>query len=75
MSLLVGANLALWLCNQVLGFTIKDHGGLFILIYLIDFFTFLAFALLGILTGWLLAFRPEALKRSIERSIAKRNSN
>jgi hypothetical protein len=75
MLLLVGANVALWLLNRILGFTIKDHGALFTLIYMIDFFMLLGLAFLGLLTAWLLAFRPEAYKRSIERSLAKRNSN
>jgi hypothetical protein len=38
---------------------------------MLDFFMLLALAFLGLLTAWLLAFRPEALKSSIERSIAK----
>ena len=75
MLVLVGANLGLWLSNRIVGYTVKDHGAVFALIYGIDFFAFVAFALLGLLTGWLLAFRPEIFKRVIERSIAKRNSN
>jgi hypothetical protein len=41
---------------------------------LFDILLFLGFTFLGLLTAWLLAFRPEAFKQSIERSIAKRNS-
>jgi len=72
---LVGANLALWLSHRLFGYTSKDHGAVFALIIVLDFFVFLGFALLGLLTAWLLAFRPEPFKRAIERSIAKRNSN
>lgn len=75
MLLLVGANLGLWLSNRIFGYSIKDHGAVFVFIYVMDFFVFLGFALLGLLTAWFLAFRPEAFKRQIERSIAKRNSN
>jgi len=75
MLVLVGTNLGLWLSNRIGGYTVKDHGAVFGLIYGIDFVAFLAFALLGLLTAWLLAFRPEIFKRGIERSIAKRNSN
>jgi hypothetical protein len=75
MLVLMGANLWLWVSTRIFGFTSKDHGAMFTLIFGVDFFAFLGFALLGLLTGWLLAFRPEAFKRAIERSIAKRNSN
>jgi len=75
MSLIVGANLFLWICNQLLGYTIEDHGSVFVLIFTFDFFVVVGFAFLGLLTGWLLAFQPEALQRSIDRSIAKRNPN
>jgi len=75
MLVLVGANLGLWLSSRIFGYTIKDHGAVFALIYAIDFFAFLGFALLGLLTAWLLAFRPETFKRAIERSIAIRSSN
>ena len=71
----VGANLGLWLSNRIVGYRVKDLGAVFALIYGIDFFAFLGFALLGLLTAWLLTFRPETFKRQIERSIAKRNSN
>jgi len=40
------------------------------MIYGIDFFAFVGFALLDLLPAWLLAFRPEAFKREIERSTA-----
>ena len=75
MLVLVGANVGLRLFNRIVGYTVKDHGPMFGLIYGIDFFAFLGFALLGLLTAWLLAFRPETFKRGIERSIDKRNSN
>lgn len=75
MLALVGANLGLWVSNRIFGYTSKDHGAVFALIFAVDFFVFLGLALLGLLTAWLLAFRPEAFKRAIERSIAKRNSN
>lgn len=74
MLALVGANLGLWLSNRIFGYTIRDHGAVFVFIYLMDIFAFVGFALLGLLTAWLLAFRPEAFKRQIERSIAKRNA-
>jgi hypothetical protein len=73
MLALIGANLGLWLSNRIFGFTIKYHGATFVLIFALDFGLFLGLALLGLLTAWLLAFRPEAFKRQIERSIAKRN--
>jgi len=62
MLVLVGANLGLWPFNRIVGYTVKDHGAVFALIYGIDFFAFLGFALLGLLTAWLLAFRPETFK-------------
>ncbi len=71
---LAGANLALWLSNRAFGYTSKDHPAVFTLVFLADFFVFLGFAFLGFLTAWLLAFRPETFKRSIERSIVKRNA-
>jgi hypothetical protein len=74
MSLLVGANLALWLSSRLLGFATKDHGTVFFFVIIIDICMLLGFALLGLLTGWLLAFRPEAFKQSIGRSIAKQNA-
>ena len=37
MLVLVGADLGLWLSNRIFGYTIKDHGALFTLIYDIDF--------------------------------------
>jgi len=73
--LVVGVNICLWIANRTFGYTIKNHGKVFALVIGIDFFVFLGLALLGLLIGWLLAFRPEALKRAIERSIAKRSSN
>ena len=75
MAVLLAANLALWLCNSLFGLTLKDNAGLFLFIYMIDFLIFLGFAFLGFLTAWLSAFRPETLIHSLERSIAKRNSN
>jgi ABC-type sulfate transport system permease component len=75
MLVFVSANLGLWLSNRIVRYTVKGHGAAFALIYGVDFFAFLGFALLGLLTAWLLAFRPETFKRAIERSIAKRNSN
>ena len=75
LAILVAANVALWLCSSLFGLTLKGNGGLFIFIYMIDFFVFLGFAFLGVLAAWLSAFRPELLIRSLERSIAKRNSN
>ena len=72
---LVGANLGLWLSNHTFGYTLKDHGAVFVFIFLMDFSVFVGLALLGLLTAWLLAFRPEAFKRQIERSIAKRLSS
>jgi hypothetical protein len=75
MLALVGANLGLWLANRIFGYTAKDHGAVFAFILIVDFLFFLGLALLGLLTAWLLAFRPEVFKRAIERSIAKRNSN
>lgn len=71
--LLVAANLALWLSHRAIGYTAKEHPGLFTFVFLLDVVVFVGFAFLGLLTAWLLAFRPEAFKRSIERSIAKRN--
>jgi hypothetical protein len=70
--LLAGANLVLWFSNRTFGYTVKDHGAAFLFVYAVDFFALLGFALLGLLTAWLLAFRPETFKRAIERSIAKR---
>ena len=75
MLALVGANLGLWLSNRIFGYTSKDHGAVFASIIIVDFFFFIGMALLGLLTAWLLAFRPEAFKSAIERSIARRNSN
>lgn len=74
MLALVGANVLLWLFNRIFDFTVKDDGVVFVLIFLIDVVVFVGFALLGLLTAVLLAFRPELLKRQIERSIAKGNS-
>ena len=74
MALVVGVNVALWLANRMFGYMAKDHGQVFGAILLFDILLFLGFTFLGLLTAWLLAFRPEAFKRSIERSIAKRNS-
>jgi len=70
----VGANLGLWLFNRLYGYTIKDDGAVFLVVFLLDIFFFFGLALLGLLTAWLLAFRPEGFKRAIERSIAKRSS-
>jgi hypothetical protein len=75
MLVLIGANFGLWFSNWIFGYTMRDHGSVFTFIFLVDVFAFLGLALLGLLTGWLLAFRPEAFKRAIERSIAKRHSN
>jgi hypothetical protein len=57
------------------GYTSRDRPGLFAFIYLVNFFVFIGFAFLGLLTAWRLAFRPEEFKRLIERFIAKRNPN
>ena len=73
MLVLIGANLALWLSNRMFGYTAEHHGAVFGLVYLTDIFAFIGFALLGLLTAWLLAFRPETFVRAIERSIARRN--
>jgi hypothetical protein len=75
MLALVSANFGLWVSNRLFGYTLKEHANLFVFIYGIDFFAFVGFAFLGLLTAWLLAFRPEEFKRQIERSIAKRNLN
>jgi hypothetical protein len=74
MVILLGGNLALWLSHQVLGYTMKDNPKIFLWVILADFFAFVGFAFLGVLTAWLLAFRPEAYLRTIERSIAKKNA-
>lgn len=71
---LLGANLALWIANQTFGYTSKEHAAVCTFVLMLDFVFFIGLALLGLLTAWLLAFRPETFKRVIERSIAKRNS-
>lgn len=73
--LIIGANLWLWIANRTLGYTTRNHGSAFAFVVGIDFFVFIGLALLGLLTAWLLAFRPEGLKRAIDRSIAKRSGN
>jgi hypothetical protein len=75
MMFLIGANLVLWFYHQVLGYTVKDNPGLLTFVFIVDLIAFIGFAFMGLLTGWLLAFRPEVFIRSIERSMAKRNSN
>jgi len=72
-AIILGANLALWLAHQGLGYTMKDHPNLFSWIILFDLVVLLALACLGLLASWLLAFRPELYMRTIERSIARRN--
>ena len=72
---LLGANLALWIASQTFGYTSKEHGPVFAFAIIVDFFFFLGLALLGLVTAWLFAFRPESFKNAIERSIARRNSN
>jgi hypothetical protein len=72
---LVAANAGLWLANRLFDYTSKDHGAVFTLIIVADFFTFLGLAFIGFLTAWLLAFRLETFKRAIERSIAKKSSS
>lgn len=70
---LVGANLALWIANRMVGYTSKEHPAVFTFVLMLDFIFFVGLALLGLVTAWLLAFRPETFKRVIERSIAKRS--
>jgi hypothetical protein len=50
-SVLLGANLGLLLANRIFGYTTKDHGALFVFIFIMDFFAFSGFALLGLLTA------------------------
>jgi hypothetical protein len=71
-AVILGANLTLWLAHRVFGYTMKDHPNLFSWIILFDCFVLLGLACLGLLASWLLAFRPEAYMRTIERSILKR---
>ena len=73
-AIILGANVALWLTHQGMGYTVKDHPNLFGSIILFDLVVLLALACLGLLASWLLAFRPEAYVRTIERSIARRNA-
>ena len=72
---LLSTNLALWVASRMFGYTSKQHGAVFAFVIIVDFFFFLGLALFGLLTAWLLAFRPERFKNAIERSIAKRNSS
>lgn len=69
-ALLIGANLTLWVLHQASGD--PDFLGFLILV---DVATVLMFAVIGILAAWCLAFRPEALVRSIQRGIARRSAN
>jgi hypothetical protein len=73
-AIALGENLALWLSHRVLGYTMKDHSAIFGLVFLTDFLIFFGFAFQGVLASWLLAFRPEVYMRTIERSIANRNT-
>jgi len=57
---LVAANLALWISHREFGYALKDHPGVFTAIFIVDISVFVGFALLGLLTAWLLAFRPDA---------------
>jgi hypothetical protein len=75
MLVLVVANFGLWLSRRAFDYPDKKHPAVFTFVFLLDVVVFIGFARLGLVTSWLLAFRPEAFKRSIERSIAKRNSN
>ena len=70
MLVLIGANVALWLSNRIFGYTVERHGTVFGLVYLTDIFAFIGFALLGLLTTWLLAFRPEIKTR--DRTLARK---
>jgi hypothetical protein len=72
--LILGVNLALWLSHAAFGYAMKDVPGLFTFVLALDVVLFIVFAILGVLASWLLAFRPEAYLRTIERSIAKRNA-
>jgi hypothetical protein len=71
---LLCANVALWIANRTFGYTSKEHAAVFTFLLMLDFVVFIGLAFLGLLTAWLLAFRPEKFKHLIERSIAKRNS-
>ncbi len=73
-AIILGANLALWFAHQGLGYKMMNHPNLFSWIFLSDLFVLVGLACLGLLASWLLAFRPEAYMRTIERSIARRNA-
>ena len=67
---MIGTDLALWVLYQAFG----DHDFLDYLV-LVDVAAVLMFAVIGILAAWRLAFRREALVRSIEQGIARRGAD
>jgi len=73
-SVIFGANLALWFAHREFGYGMKDHPAVYTAVFLFDGAVFLGLACLGLLASWLLAFRPRAYMRAIDRSITKRNA-
>jgi len=71
MLFVVVANGAIWFVHRFYGLSIKQMGGYFGFVGIIDLTLLFCFAGLGVLTSYLLAFKPDALKKSIERSMAK----
>lgn len=71
MSAVILANAAIWFVHRFYGLSMKQMGGYFAFVGVFDIALLFGFAGLGILTSYLLAFKPDALKKSIERSMAK----
>ena len=65
------SNIGIWISSYFYGLTIRQMGGYFLFVVIFDFIAILGFTALGVLTTYLLAFKPDALKKSIERSMAK----
>jgi hypothetical protein len=69
MSLLIAANVVAWVTHKAFGVNILATYSM--CVYALDYSVVILFAVIGFYTSFILAFAPEALKRSIERSIAK----
>lgn len=74
MSFMIGINLVLLVAHQTFDYTFKDHPNIFFFVFFFDVSAAFWFAVLGVLSSWLLAFRPESYLQTIEESIAKRNT-
>jgi hypothetical protein len=74
MLAIAACNIGIWISSRFYDLTIKQMGGYFLFVSIFDVVAVLGFAALGVLTTYLLAFKPDALRKSIERSMAK-NSN